>query len=124
MRVLVCDDDLEVGPVIASILAVEGWDVRCVASGEECLTAVADDAPDVLVLDQVMPGLTGTEVADSLRRSGFDGPIVLCSAYLGPELTAEIERLDLEPISKIDLDALVRTVRVAGTPGGEVVLSP
>jgi CheY-like chemotaxis protein len=70
------------------------------------------------VLDQVMPGMTGVEIADRLRGQGFDRPIVLCSAYLGPELDADIDRLDLIPVNKIDVQALVRTAGAAVAGAG------
>lgn len=115
MRVLVCDDDLEVGPVIAKLFQFEGWTTHLVTSGQACLDAVrgAESLPDVVVLDQVMPEMLGLEVAEQLRADGFERPIVLCSAYLGPELAAGVERLDLLTVSKIDLEALTRICRNA-----------
>ncbi len=125
MRVLVCDDDAQVGSVVAKILGLENWDVDLVASGEECLAAMREGpAPDVLVLDHVMPGLLGVEVAELLRSDGFDLPIVLCSAYLGPDLVGDIERLRLHPVSKIDLEGLVRAVRTASSRAEALPLSP
>jgi CheY-like chemotaxis protein len=123
MRVLVCDDDLDVGPVIVKLFEIEGWDGELVTSGEQCLeTLAAEPPPDVLVLDHKMPGMLGIDVADKLRGRGFDRPILLCSAYLGPELAADLERLDLHAVSKIDLPALVRMSHVAAL--GEASGSP
>lgn len=113
MRVLVCDDDPDVGPMMRMTFEMRGCVAELVTSGEECLKHLesADPVPDVLVLDQMMPGMTGIEVADALRASGFARPIVLCSAYLGPHLTKDIERLDLFPVNKIDVEALYRVTR-------------
>ena len=112
MRVLVCDDDLEVGPVMVQLFEFDGWDADFVTSGPACLDALrGGDLPDVLVLDQVMPGMLGTEVAQRLRDDGRTLPIVLCSAHLGPDVSADVERLDLTTISKIDLQALLRVCR-------------
>jgi CheY-like chemotaxis protein len=114
MRVLVCDDDVDVGNFLNTLFGLEGWSSDLVTSGEACLAHLdAAEAPDVLVLDQVMPGMVGTAVADKLRSSGFEVPIILCSGHLGPELNAEIDRLGLIPVSKIDLAALVRIVQEA-----------
>lgn len=114
MRVLVCDDDADVGDFLRTLFDLEGWEADVVRSGEECLASVEDhELPDALVLDQVMPGLTGIQTADRLRKQGFEVPIILCSGHLGPELSDDIERLDLMPCNKIDLDALVRVVRAA-----------
>lgn len=116
MRVLVCDDDLNVGGFLRDLFEVEGWEAAFVSSGEECLAALVDDefgAYDVLVLDQKMPGLLGTEVAGRLRSRGFDRPIVLCSAHVGPEHRSDIARLGLVQVNKIDVQAVVRVARAA-----------
>lgn len=119
MRVLVCDDDADVGGFLVTMFEIEGWEGRLVTSAEECLEALSEVLqPDVLVLDQVMPGMTGTQIADRLRGQGFDRPIVLCSAHIAPELDADIDRLGLIPVNKIDVQALVRTAEaVAGGAG-------
>lgn len=114
MHVLVCDDDKDVGGFLRTLFDLEGWQTVLVTSGEDCLAAVAgQEPPDALVLDQLMPGLTGIETADQLRSSGFGRPIILCSGHLGAELSGDIKRLDLIPCNKIDLEALVRIVRSA-----------
>jgi DNA-binding response OmpR family regulator len=114
MRVLVCDDDPDVGGFLRATFELENWTATLVTSGEDCLDAIdLADPPDALILDQMMPGLTGVETASRLRADGFDRPIILCSGHLGPELNSEIERLDLIPVNKVDMDAVVRVVRAA-----------
>ena len=114
MRVLVCDDDVDVGGFLVTLFDLEGWTCELVTSGEACLEHLESaEVPDVLVLDQVMPGLTGIAVADQLRSDGFAQPIILCSGHLGPELNDDVERLALVPVNKIDLQALVRIIRAA-----------
>jgi CheY-like chemotaxis protein len=114
MRVLVCDDDADVGGFLKSLFDLEGWSTDLVTAGEECLEHLETaERPDVLVLDQVMPGLTGIQVADKLRDDDFAQPIILCSGHLGPELNDDVARLGLIPVNKIDLQALVRIVRAA-----------
>ena len=115
MRVLVCDDDPDVGGFLRATFELENWTAWLVGSGEECLTAIehADVPLDALVIDQVMPGLSGVETATELRSRGFDQPIILCSGHLGPELNTEITRLGLIPVNKVDMDAVVRILRAA-----------
>jgi CheY-like chemotaxis protein len=114
MRLLVVDDDLSVGKLLRAIFEREGWEVDYVSSGDECLTKVEADPPDVMVLDQMMPGLTGIETARALRHGGFDKPIVLFSAYLGPDLQEAVRELDLKPVSKVDTQAVIRIVDALG----------
>ena len=114
MHVLVCDDDPDIGAFLQATFHFERWESSLVDSGEALLAAVRSGAlPDAIVLDQRMPGLTGVEAAAQLREEGFSRPIVLCSGHLGPELNDEIARLDLVPVNKVDIDAVVRIVRAA-----------
>jgi CheY-like chemotaxis protein len=114
MRVLVCDDDASVREFLSAMFDVEGWDVDAVDSGEQCLEALAEEPqPDVLVLDQVMPGLRGTDVAERLRAEGSTLPIILCSAHLGPEVAEDVKRLDMIGVNKIDVQAVIRIARAA-----------
>ena len=114
MHVLVCDDDKDVGGFLTTLFDLEGWQTELVTSGEDCLATVSgEEPPDALVLDQLMPGLTGIETADQLRAGGYRRPIILCSGHWGPEHADDIARLDLTPCNKIDLEALVRIVRNA-----------
>lgn len=114
MDILLCDDDLVVGSFMQTRLEIEGWRVRLTTNGEECLEVLeSGDLPDVMILDQEMPGLKGTQVAARARKDGFANPIVLCSAYLSPQVNKARTRLDLLTISKIDMEAVVRLVGCA-----------
>ena len=116
MRLLVVDDDLSVGKLLRAIFETEGWEVDYAASGDECLTMVAAAPPDVIVLDNMMPGLTGIDTARRLRGSGFDKPIVLFSAYLGPDLQTAVRELDLTSVSKVDTPAGIGIIESLGSP--------
>ena len=114
MRLLVVDDDVSVGKLLRAIFEREGWSVDYVSSGEECIAAVGAARPDVIVLDHMMPGLTGIETACRLRADGFEKPIVLFSAYLGPDLQSAVRELDLTAVSKVDTPGVIRIVEALG----------
>jgi len=114
MRLLVVDDDLSVGKLLRAIFEREGWEIDYANSGAECLRQVEAAPPDVIVLDHMMPGLTGIETARRLRDGGFDNPIVLFSAYVGPDLQTAVGELDLKPVSKVDTQAVIRIVESLG----------
>ena len=114
MRLLVVDDDVSVGKLLRAIFDGDGWEVVNATSGDECLRAVQDTPPDVIVLDIMMPGMTGLETARRLRQDGFDKPIVLFSAYLGPEVQSAVEELDLHPVDKVDTPAVIRMIEDLG----------
>ena len=117
MRVLVCDDDADVGDFLCTVFRIDGWDASLVTSGEDCLDAIAEceELPDLLVLDQVMPVLLGTQVAQRLRDTGFVRPIVLCSAHVAPEHRGDVTRLGLITANKINSHALLTVSAAAVT---------
>jgi CheY-like chemotaxis protein len=63
------------------------------ANGKEALESWRTDAPDVIVLDQQMPDLSGLEVAQEILRENPAQPIILFSAYLEPGTRAAASRL-------------------------------
>jgi len=81
---LVVDDDETVGDVVAAYLERAGMTVRRATDGIDALTAAAASAPDIVVLDLMLPGIDGLEVCRRLRRSSPDVPIVMLTA-LGEE---------------------------------------
>ncbi len=90
-RVLLVDDIPEVSEYCAKILQNEYEVVGIAQNGEAALSAAALVAPDVIVLDISMPGLSGIEVAKRLRSAGSQAAIVFLSAedhLLGPALQA------------------------------------
>ena len=58
-----------------------------------------------------MPGLDGLELARQLREKGFERPIILCSAYLNPEVEREARELGASTVSKSDQQQLLETIR-------------
>ena len=111
-RVAVVDDDESVRTWLRLRLEMDGWTVDDSATGEDFLANRGEELPDVIILDQRMPGLTGVEVADRLRAEGYDRPIILFSAYVDPQLSADVRRLGLSPVSKVDDRALMRILAV------------
>ncbi len=78
-RILVVDDEPQLLRSLRTTLAAHGYDVQTASSGEEALGLVAARAPDLVVLDLVLPGLSGIEVCHRLRaRSSL--PILVLSA--------------------------------------------
>jgi two-component system phosphate regulon response regulator PhoB len=67
-RVLVVEDEPDIAALIAYQLTREGFRVETAASGTEALSAVGKEIPDLVVLDRMLPGLSGDEVLESLRK--------------------------------------------------------
>ncbi|WP_282203281.1 response regulator transcription factor [Kitasatospora fiedleri] len=79
-RVLVVDDDAAIRRSLERGLRLSGFRVSTAADGAGALAAVAEEPPDVLVLDVGMPGLSGTEVCRTLRARADDTPVLMLSA--------------------------------------------
>ena len=79
-RVLVVDDEESVRQALERALRLEGFAVEVAAGGEPALEAASNTPPDVIVLDVVMPDLSGIEVTRRLRGQGNQVPICILSA--------------------------------------------
>ncbi|MEO7635040.1 MAG: response regulator, partial [Sphingomicrobium sp.] len=79
--ILVIDDDPDVRGFIAATLAEQGYAVRDAADGHGGLAALTEARPDLVVLDFIMPGLTGAEVAKRILKQYPGQPILFVSGY-------------------------------------------
>jgi len=79
-RVLVVDDDPSIREALDRALRLEGFGVSTRPDGEGALAAVDEAVPDVMVLDVMMPGISGVEVVRRLRGGGHALPICVLSA--------------------------------------------
>ncbi|MEU2951273.1 response regulator transcription factor [Streptomyces xanthochromogenes] len=78
--ILVVDDDDAVRRSLDRGLRLDGFRVRTADSGRAALAVIEQGAPDVLVLDVSMPGMSGIEVCRTLRAAGHDLPVLMLSA--------------------------------------------
>src|SRR5581483_7624586 len=80
-RILVVDDDPEIRRFIAAALGDCGYLVQLAASGDEALTAVQMQTPNLILLDVRMPGVDGWQVLDALRSAADEQtPVVVMTA--------------------------------------------
>ena len=85
-RVMVADDEPHVRQFLHELLSSEGYEVGVFATGAQLLDAVPTFHPDVIVVDMMMPGLSGIEVLAALRRAGLAVPVILISGHPITEL--------------------------------------
>ncbi len=114
MRVLIVDDDRPSLKMTAFLLREEGYTVYTADNGQDALLMIDDKAPDLLILDVMMPGLDGWEVTRRLRRI-TNLPIIILSAK--GEISDRVYGLDLgaddylaKPFEPSELLARVRSV--------------
>jgi DNA-binding response OmpR family regulator len=119
VRVLVADDDPVILRLIEVNLGLEGFEVETANRGEDVLGKAKDVAPDVILLDVMMPGMSGWEVARRLRDDGETSriPVVFLSARTQEEDRLKGEELGVaayvsKPFDPVDLVETIR--RLAG----------
>jgi DNA-binding response OmpR family regulator len=115
IKVLAADDDPVILRLIEVNLSLEGFDVETAARGEDALAKAKDGGPQVIVLDVMMPGMTGWDVARQLRADAATAhiPIVFLSARTQEEDRRMGQELGVaEYVSKpFDPGDLVDTIR-------------
>ena len=79
MRILVVDDDSRIRDVLRRQLSYEGYQVDLAADSKEAFAQVAQSPPDLVVLDWMLPGMSGLEVCRRLRATD-DMPILMLTA--------------------------------------------
>lgn len=88
MTVLLAEDDPDVSALVRHVLEADGYRVEAVADGAEALRRFEERRPDLLVLDVMMPRLTGFEVLVRLREledAGTPVPVLMLSARAGQD---------------------------------------
>ena len=80
-RVLIVDDEPHVREMLRDFLEGTGYEVATAATGGQALDAVPTFQPDVILIDMLMPDLSGTDVLDALHRAGVTVPVILMSGH-------------------------------------------
>lgn len=79
-RVLVVEDDAPIRTLVAEVIRLQGHDVLEAANGAQAIELAASGQPDLVLVDWVLPDISGTEVILELRRQGLTGPVVMLTA--------------------------------------------
>jgi len=79
MRILVVDDDSRIRDVLRRQLSYEGYQVELAGDSKEAFARVAENPPDLVVLDWMLPGMDGVEICRRLRQTD-DMPIIMLTA--------------------------------------------
>jgi adenylate cyclase len=116
-KILVVDDTPQNIKVLDAILSPRGYRVVTARSGAEALQKVRDEAPDLVLLDILMPGMSGYEVAQRLRADPATGvlPIVMVTALGAQEekvkaIEAGADDFLTKPVNQLELLARVKSL--------------
>jgi two-component system OmpR family response regulator len=79
-KILVVDDEPNIRELLSTSLRFAGFMVRTVGNGAGAIAAVIDEEPDLIVLDVMLPDMSGFAVTKRLRASGYVSPILFLTA--------------------------------------------
>jgi DNA-binding response OmpR family regulator len=112
--ILVVDDEQQIRDLLKRFLSLRGYKVRVASDGQQALTMVEQEAPQLIVLDVYMPGINGVEVLRRLRGRKFAGGVILLTASQDDKLLQEA--LDLGSVDvmgkPVDLERLALAIQV------------
>lgn len=108
-KILLVEDDIALAAVYKSRLELEGFDIREVNNGEEALSAAVEYRPDLILLDAMMPKISGFDVLDILRNTPDTANIriIMLTALSQPKDKERAESLGVD-------DYLVKSQVVIG----------
>ena len=127
INVLVVDDEPVLAELVSMALRYEGWDIATAGDGASALASARDNPPDVVVLDVMLPDMSGLDVLHELRQQIPGLPLLLLTAKDAVEdriagLTAGGDDYVTKPFSLeevvLRLRALLRRTGVADETGG------
>ncbi|MDE1181836.1 ATP-binding protein [Paraburkholderia sp.] len=111
-RVLVIEDDREVRAMLVESLKMLGYAVTEAPDGRAGLDRLADDNPDLLMVDFVMPGMNGIDVIAEARKLRHDLPVILATGYADVDVSSLTFSRCTVLRKPFQLDELARTVRL------------
>ena len=110
-HILIVEDDSHIGDMVARVLTKEGYAVSRSYSGTEALFVIAENEPDLVLLDLMLPGFSGEELLDKL--SAF--PVIVVSAKA--DVDSRVELLNSGAVDYItkpfDVRELLARIKIA-----------
>ncbi len=92
MRLLLAEDEKRMAQALCEILRLEGYDVDHYDNGNDTLLAIENDIYDIIILDVMLPGMNGYDIAKNTRQKGINTPILMLTAKA--ELDDKVMGLD------------------------------
>lgn len=96
VRVLIVDDEEDMRALVRATIEIANQGLSIAGEADDSETAMSawrEERPEVVVMDQRMPGVTGLETAKRILEERPEQAIVLFSSYLDPDVRAEAARL-------------------------------
>ena len=125
-RVLVVDDEAAIRDMIRFALERAKMDVMTAADAQEALLSISENRPDIILMDWMMPGVSGVELTRRLRKDSYteDIPIIMLTARVTEDdkvtgLEAGTDDYVIKPFSPRELLARIRAVLRRSSPAND-----
>ncbi len=114
-KILAVDDERNITVILKAYLEREGYEVITTHTGLEALQIAQNETPDLIILDLMLPGMSGEEVLQQLRRDGSRVPVIMLTAKTALEeklygLSIGADDYVVKPFSPQEIVARVKTI--------------
>jgi DNA-binding response OmpR family regulator len=111
VKIVIVDDDADILEAMDTALKSEGAETRTVANGNDAVAAVAEDRPEVVVLDMMLPGRSGFLVLEKIKGEEDSPVVVMLTANEGKRHQAYAQSLGVDRylIKPAPLEKLITT---------------
>jgi DNA-binding response OmpR family regulator len=127
-RVLIADDSETILLLMRTRLEMEGYEVSTAVDGQEVVEKLAatgdDEKPDLILLDAMMPRMSGLDALKTLRDEGSETPVLIVSAHREEETLSQAEGLGASGCVPKPIDFEDLLGRIAALTGGEAKTAP
>lgn len=115
-KILIVEDDISLRDVYSARLEAEGYEISLAANGEEALAAAVKDRPDLILLDVMMPKISGFDVLDIIRTTPeiAHTRVIMMTALSAAEDRERGEKLGVDKYlvkSQVTLEEVVSTIK-------------
>jgi DNA-binding response OmpR family regulator len=130
MRILAVDDDTQLTQLLQLVFESRGFGVTIANSGEQALEALEHELPEAILLDLMMPGMSGQEVCTEIRANPRTAniPIIILTARSDAKTRRELMDIGvtdylIKPIRPSDLIECIREAVNQPAPSGVTVMT-
>ena len=113
MKILVVDDEKHIRLLYSEELKADGYEVITADSGYELIETIAEEKPDLVVLDIKMVAYNGLDILQDIRNHFYDLPVILSTAYDSFKDDMKSIAADFYVVKSFDLTELKKKIAIA-----------
>lgn len=114
MPIFMVDDDAETLRSARFMLESEGYRVATFESGSHLLAAFPEARPCCIVIDYVLPDMTGLDACERLRAIGVTAPVIIITGHPSPVIREKVQKAGLPLVEKPLVNELLSAIEAVG----------